>query len=101
VGYVFRADRTGQSESRRAPPLRPPEPFTWRVEAEEGRLYVVLSGPDGATGRLRIWVRPDGQKMLWSMYPTVPDPPVASLLVRDDPAPVGRRAEPRRTNRYT
>jgi hypothetical protein len=85
VGYIFRADGTGQMESRRDPPLGLPEPFTWRVEPEEGRLYLVLSGPDGVTGRLRIWVRPDGEKMLWSMTPTVPDPWVASLLVRDKP----------------
>ena len=99
AGYVLRADGTGQIESRREPPFWPPQPFSWRVEVEGGQLYLVLSGPDGATGRLRIWVRPDGQKMLWSMYPTVPDPPVASLLVRDDPAPAGRRAKPRRTRR--
>src|SRR5947209_5044614 len=58
VGYVFRADGTGHMESRRDPPLRPRESFTWRVEAEDGRQYLVLSGPHEATGRLRLWGRP-------------------------------------------
>jgi hypothetical protein len=99
VGYVFRADGTGQIDSRRDPPVRSPDQFTWRVETEDGRLYLVLSGPDGATGRLRFWIATDGQKLLCSMYPSVPDPPVASLLLREDPALVGRTAQPRRSRR--
>jgi hypothetical protein len=96
VGFVFRADGTGHSESRRDPPLRAPEPFKWRVETEDGRLYLVLSDLARTIGCLRLWVSSDGQKMLWAMSPSVPDPPTASLLVRDGAAPVGRRAKPRR-----
>jgi hypothetical protein len=101
VGYVFRSDGTGAIESRRDPPLRFSDSFTWRVEEEDGRRYLVLSGPDGATGHLRYWIRADRQKMLCSMYPAAPDPPVASLLVREDPPLVGRKAQPRRTTRRT
>jgi hypothetical protein len=88
-------------ESRRDPPLRPPESFTWRVEVEGGRQYLALSWLPRESARLRLWVNPEGRKMLWGMAPNAPDPPTATLLVRDGTAPVGRRAKRRRPRRCT
>lgn len=101
VGYVFCPDGTGWCESRRDPPLYPPRPFAWAVDAEGGRLYLALSRPGGETDPLRLWVSPDGQKMLWGMAPGEPDPYTASLLLRDGAAPADRRAKARRTRRCT
>lgn len=85
--------------SRRDPPLRPPESYTWRVEVEDGRQYLVLTRPAGQIGPLRLWKSRDGQKMLWAMSPAIPDPPTATLFVRDKTVPVGRRAKRGRTRR--
>lgn len=87
VGYVFRADGTGQIESRRNPPIRPPEPFTWRVESDEGHLYLVLSlSTCNDDNRFRLWIHTDGKKILWSVSPGDSKATCAMLLIRDDPA---------------
>jgi uncharacterized protein (TIGR02996 family) len=97
IGYVFRADGTGQSESRHVPSLQPPTSFLWRVEAEDTRLYLT-SGSTGPSTRMRIWVRPDG-RILWRALTAGNEPSwVAYLLIRDDPPPTFPGA-PRRTRR--
>jgi uncharacterized protein (TIGR02996 family) len=92
IGYVFRADGTGQAEGRHVPALQPLTPFIWHVEAEGNRLYLTsgptesLTGPAEPLTRIRIWVRPDG-RMLWAIPAAANEPWVAHLMIRDNPPP--------------
>jgi hypothetical protein len=67
AAYVFEADGTFRIESRGDPPRQLPERGAWRLEEEDGELYLTFDGAGGPISQ-RVWFPSEG-RMLWATSP--------------------------------